>query len=136
MANPKVRPHLVFFPEDSGDNLLSAHQGRRWLSDLDPALTSPMIRQSGQDFYIFEPAVLFDQTYCIPIRWFRRGKEYFAMAWRIHPVQHQSGLGWVVHEYEEFEIAACVLTVSFTYFIASFQRRGVPDPRIMLGEPL
>ncbi|KAJ7844241.1 hypothetical protein B0H14DRAFT_2585305 [Mycena olivaceomarginata] len=33
MANPNVRPHLSFYPEDSGKKLSEARQGERWLKE-------------------------------------------------------------------------------------------------------
>ena len=92
-----------------------------------------MIRQMGQDFYIFEPAVLSDQSFCMPIRWFKRGQKLMAKAWRIHPVQQPTGFRWVVYKYEEFEVSACNSTVCLLYFIASFHQRGVLDPCVILG---
>ena len=70
MANPLVQPNLHFYPEDSGDHLSNAYQGRRWLYQLDPALLTPMIRQGGHDFYTFEPCLLSNKSVCIPIRFF------------------------------------------------------------------
>ena len=133
MANPKVHPYMEFLPVDAGDDLTCAHQGQRWLHDLDADLTTPMIRQMGHDFYIFEPSILSDQSFCIPIRWFRRGQTLMAKAWRIHPVQQLTGVGWVVHQHEEFETSICNITVSLLFFIATFHKRGVPDPRLILG---
>ncbi|KAK6977422.1 hypothetical protein R3P38DRAFT_3334959 [Favolaschia claudopus] len=34
MANPRVRPHLHFYPEDSGTKLSEARQAQRWLHEL------------------------------------------------------------------------------------------------------
>ncbi|KAJ7133509.1 hypothetical protein C8R44DRAFT_829315 [Mycena epipterygia] len=44
MANPKVRPHLHFYPEDSGPKLSEARQGQRWLKELPDDRTTPMVR--------------------------------------------------------------------------------------------
>ncbi|KIO17528.1 hypothetical protein M407DRAFT_12314 [Tulasnella calospora MUT 4182] len=56
MANPKVRPNLHFYPEDAGDTLEHAWQGRRWKEKIDPTLLTPMVRLGTQDFFVHEPA--------------------------------------------------------------------------------
>ncbi|KAG1813074.1 hypothetical protein DFJ58DRAFT_720359 [Suillus subalutaceus] len=44
MMNPRVRPLLHFYPEDTGE--------------LDPELLTPVVRLHNQDFFVFEPALL------------------------------------------------------------------------------
>ncbi|KAJ7894700.1 hypothetical protein B0H14DRAFT_2312967, partial [Mycena olivaceomarginata] len=57
-ANPKVRPHLHFLPEDSGPKSFEARQGQQWLNELPAERTTPMVRISGRDYYLHEPAML------------------------------------------------------------------------------
>lgn len=101
---------------------------------MDPDLLTPMIRKGNQDFYTLEPIILSDQTYCIPTRWFRRADVVFARAWRIHPVQRNKGDGWIVHAYDDFEVPASQMVVSFPYFCDSFHQRHLPDPRNIVGK--
>ena len=60
MANPKVRPLLEFYPEDTGKYLANANQGSQWLREMNADFTTPMICQDDQDFYIYEPTLLID----------------------------------------------------------------------------
>ncbi|KAF8885562.1 hypothetical protein CPB84DRAFT_1666965, partial [Gymnopilus junonius] len=60
MANPEVRPHLWTYPEDAGPNLSEARQASRWLHEIRPEDTTPMIRLKDIDYYIFEPTMLTD----------------------------------------------------------------------------
>jgi hypothetical protein len=98
MANPRVRPHLSFYPEDSGPKLSEARQGQRWLKELPDEQTTPMLRISGHDYYIYEPAMLDSDAgeFCIPIRWFARGEQFWAKCWRMMPVSTDKGSGWRV----------------------------------------
>ncbi|KAJ7436671.1 hypothetical protein B0H11DRAFT_1754574 [Mycena galericulata] len=42
MSNPKVRPHLSFYPEDNGKGLDEARQGTRWLNELRSSRNPPL----------------------------------------------------------------------------------------------
>ncbi|KAI5982275.1 hypothetical protein F5J12DRAFT_908289 [Pisolithus orientalis] len=53
--------------ENSGGQLNEAYQARRWLKEMDPTQLTPMIRLHGQDFFIFEPALLSNGQVCMPI---------------------------------------------------------------------
>ncbi|KAJ7436385.1 hypothetical protein B0H11DRAFT_2164125 [Mycena galericulata] len=57
MSNPKVRPHLDFYPEDSGKILDEARQGKRWLEEMPAQQTTPMARIGTIDYFIYEPAI-------------------------------------------------------------------------------
>ncbi|KAK7032978.1 hypothetical protein R3P38DRAFT_3313080 [Favolaschia claudopus] len=98
MANPRVRPHLHFYPEDSGQKLSEARQGQRWLNEIPDEQTTPMVRISGNDYYIYEPAMLDSGSAecCIPIRWFSRGGQFFAKCWQMAPVSTDTHSGWHV----------------------------------------
>jgi len=86
MANPNVRPHLEFYPHDSGETLEHAYEGNRWKNEIDSHLLSPMIRQNDRDFFIYEPTLLNDGHVYLPTRWFKRGELFFAKAWRMRPI--------------------------------------------------
>ncbi|KAJ6612092.1 hypothetical protein B0H10DRAFT_1658301, partial [Mycena sp. CBHHK59/15] len=60
MANHTTRKNLHFFPEGTKPSLSQAWQASCWLDELDPDLTTPMIRMHKQDFYINEPTLLSD----------------------------------------------------------------------------
>ncbi|KAK7007194.1 hypothetical protein R3P38DRAFT_3325581 [Favolaschia claudopus] len=100
MSNPKVRPHLQFYPEDSGKVLEEARQGKRWLEELPSEKTTPMVRIGKQDYYIHEPAMLRDGTFCMPFRWFMRGNILFAKCWAMTAVTSDAGGYWRVLKQE------------------------------------
>ncbi|EGO26560.1 hypothetical protein SERLADRAFT_407303 [Serpula lacrymans var. lacrymans S7.9] len=58
MSNPKVRPHLHFYPKDSGLWLSEARQGLCWLCEVPDEQLTPMARLNSHDYYIHEPAML------------------------------------------------------------------------------
>ncbi|KAL1740323.1 hypothetical protein HDZ31DRAFT_76965 [Schizophyllum fasciatum] len=109
-ADPKIRDVLQIYPEDAGCKLHECCQADRWLKEMDPHLLTPMVRRPGKkDFYIFEPAVLSDDTLCIPTRWFRKsdgrvwGRAFTMTLWQND--------GWVVEEWNEREISEDELMV-------------------------
>jgi len=65
-------PFVHFYPEDAGKTLGEARQATHWLKDLRPEEKTPMIHVGADDYYIFEPAMLKDFTFCIPEWWFTR----------------------------------------------------------------
>ncbi|KZP32183.1 hypothetical protein FIBSPDRAFT_1020441 [Athelia psychrophila] len=133
-ANPLVRPHIHTRPEDSGQRLSDAYQATRWLNELDSDLTDQMARIDGHDFYLFEPALLRSGLYVMPIRWFDRGDQLFARVWSLTPRKTENG--WIVNEYDCFEVAAPELSISFAYLKTSSINRGVPDVTSILGSLL
>ncbi|KAJ7919964.1 hypothetical protein B0H13DRAFT_2230810 [Mycena leptocephala] len=134
MANPTTRQNLHFYPEDTKPSLSQAWQARRWLDELDPGLTTPMIRIGTQDFYIYEPTLLSDGTVCMPTRWFERSGKTWARAWKMHefsPTDPASG--WVVEGDKEIEIHESDLLISFPMFASTHESRRKADPRIIKG---
>jgi hypothetical protein len=130
MANPRVRPHLSFYPEDSGPKLSEARQGQRWLNELPPEQTTPMLRISGQDYYIYEPAMLDSEEpeFCIPIRWFVRGEEFFAKCWKMTIVSSDKGAGWRVLKSDTYEVPAHRFLKNLIQFQADAALYNVPHP--------
>ena len=137
MANPRVRPHLHFYPEDAGSRLAEAWQGHQWLHELDSQLTTPMVRAHRQDFYIHEPALLQDGRACIPHRWFVRGDTIWARVWTMTATGTVSGgRGWVVLEHLAIDIPISSFAMAFPHFQRSFVRMNLPDPRMITGTAL
>lgn len=140
MANPLVRPHLHFYPEDSGKGLHQAWQGKRWRHDKDPTYLTPMIRLafglSHQDFYIHEPALLRNGKACIPYRWFIRGGRYYGLAYELEPRVTDQGVGWMVRQDRQMEVSQDALVESLPYFehSAAASQGGLPPPHNILGE--
>ena len=129
MANPNVRPHLEFFPIDAGGLLSDAVHGKRWLHDMDPELLTPMIRHAGQDYYIFEPTLIVNETVCMPFRWFKRLTQLHAFAWIMLPIREGAEPGWKVLKNSVLEISKEDLVSSFPFLTTTCHYRGLPDPR-------
>ncbi|KIO12358.1 hypothetical protein M404DRAFT_958381, partial [Pisolithus tinctorius Marx 270] len=72
MGNLRVCPHIHHYPEDMGGQLDQPWQAARWLHEIDPSLTTPMLQKGRQDFYIFEPTKLIDGMIVIPERWYTK----------------------------------------------------------------
>jgi hypothetical protein len=134
MANPKVRPHLKFYPEDSKGNLSEGRQGRRWLHEVDDDQITPMVRIGRQDYYIHEPAMLRDGLFCVPVRWFTVGEVLFAKCWKMEAVSSDVGEVWRVVKCDDY-------IVPHTQFLKTFlelchnadSRYGLPHPSRISG---
>lgn len=134
MANPKVRPHLSFYPEDSGLTLSQARQASRWLHEIPNEQTTPMARFSGQDYYIYEPAMLRNGNYCIPVRWFMRNKVLFAKCWELTAVVGEIQNGWRVIQTPGYEVSQQDFLKNFTDLQQdAVDIYGVPHPSKILG---
>ncbi|KAH7873932.1 uncharacterized protein C8R40DRAFT_1048559, partial [Lentinula edodes] len=139
MGNPKIRPHIHHYPEDSGQHVEHAWQADAWRT-LDPDLSSPMVRVGGQDFFIHELAKLDNGTYVIPFRWLTcsRGlpggpeQQFFGLAWSVEICSTFSGCGFVVHQHQTIQFPVSCLLSSFPYLVESYDLDGIPDPRNIL----
>ncbi|KAJ7124727.1 hypothetical protein C8R43DRAFT_898835 [Mycena crocata] len=132
MANPRVRPHLSFYPEDSGSRLSEARQGDRWLKEIPDEQTTPMLRILGHDYYIYEPAMLDDSECCIPTRWFIRGGKYFAKCWKMLAVTSEMGSGWRILQTDDYEIPASRFLKNFIQFQVDARLYDVPHPSFII----
>ncbi|KAJ3989861.1 hypothetical protein F5890DRAFT_1561385 [Lentinula detonsa] len=136
MANPIVRPKLSFYPEATNGRIDSAKNAFRWLHELDPNLTTPMIRVGNEDFYLFEPCRLRSRVYCIPYRWIERvdaeGKaQLYGWVWNIR--QSSAMSGWEVFTAERVEVHESEFLTSFPKLRQSFEERLIPDPGSICG---
>ncbi|KZT24421.1 hypothetical protein NEOLEDRAFT_1156913 [Neolentinus lepideus HHB14362 ss-1] len=129
LANPLVRQHLRFLPEDSRARLSEAWQAKRWLEELDPELLTQMICVNTQDFFVYEPALLKDRRVCMPVCWFTRGGSTFAWAYSMSATLR----GWIVHEQLVCEIHSDQLLLSFPQLTHSHSYHALPDPRVICG---
>lgn len=98
MANPKVCPHLAFYPEDSSPVLEESQQEDWWLHELPTDQTTPMARIGADDYFIYEPTMLRSGRCCIPIRWFTQNGNFFAKCWKLEVVVTEQCSGWSVQE--------------------------------------
>lgn len=135
MSNPKVRPHLSFYPEDSGPKLYEARQGQRWLHELPDNQTTPMVRISGSDYFTYEPAMLRDGTCCIPTRWFLRGGVVYAKCWKLVPISTDVRTGWRAIKSTGYEVTQDQFLKNFVTLRQDAQSLyGLPDPACILGQ--
>lgn len=106
IANPIVRRDLQFYPENAGSQLREASQGGQWLNDTDAQYLTPMHRIGHRDFYIFEPALLTNQTVCMPHRWYRQDGEMKCYAWCmcVH-VAPDGQKGWQIDTWDSITIS-------------------------------
>lgn len=135
MSNPKVRPHLHFYPEDSGSRLEETRQASKWLNELSPDEATPMIRTRDGDYYVYEPTMLTDGTFCIPYRWFTRNGQFWGRGWAIKPTSQGDPLseGWVVHKLQEVEFSEAMLLKDFLRLSQDHASFNVPHPSRILG---
>jgi hypothetical protein len=135
MANPKVRPHLKFYPEDSKKHLSEARQARRWLHEIGDEDITPMARLGKQDYYIHEPVMLRNGDCCVPVRWFTVGEVLFAKCWKMQAVSSDIGQAWRVVKCEDYQ-------VPYTEFLKTFPELcedantlyGLPHPSHLFGQ--
>ncbi|KAH9482318.1 hypothetical protein JR316_0004416 [Psilocybe cubensis] len=132
MANPQVRPHLHFYPEDNGKVISEARHAAAWLEDMPSEETTPMIRLKQADYYIFEPALLVDGRCCIPYRWFTRGGVFFGKAWLLQP--HANG--WIVCKNTTIEVSQSQLLKNFPQLAKDHALYGVSHPSLIIGVQL
>ena len=134
MANPRVRPHLSFFPEDTGKSVNEYRQAAHWRTEADPALLTPVAFIQNQQFFVFEPCILQDSRACIPVRWFIRNKKVFAQAWVLRAVSRDDGSGWIVEEHNQIEVSQDEFLISFERWDASQLTSSLPHSSCLLGK--
>ncbi|KAL6306470.1 hypothetical protein BKA93DRAFT_840752 [Sparassis latifolia] len=134
MANPKVRPHLHFYPEDRGNAPLSeGRQAERWLHKIPDEQLTPMARIRDKDYFIHEPAMLTNGLTCMPVRWFTRVKDkqhvLYAKCWEMQTIATENGSGWRVVQREDFLVPETMFMKNFPELRGDAQRLyGLPDP--------
>ena len=133
MANPLVRPHLAFYPEDAGKSVNGYSQSAHWREEADPHLLTPMAVIGNQHYYVFEPCLLHDYRVCVPVRWFIRQRKLFAKAWTVRSVSQNDARGWIVEEYNEIEVSQDEFLVSFGSWNGSRPARNLPHASQIFG---
>lgn len=136
MANPRVRPHLRFYPEDAGNRVDEYWHASHWHDEVDPDRLTPMVMIHGHHFYLYEPVLLRDGTACMPSRWFVRNNEFVAKAWRMHPTVNESSSGWIVDEFDEIEVPQNLFVVGFEAWNSSRSTAGLPMATEISGKSL
>lgn len=137
MCNPKVRPHLSFYPEDKGKYVSEIRQASNWLNEVSPDEVTPMIRVHNDDYYIYEPAMINSGRCCIPFRWFIKNGNQWGRAWTLERRLnvHTGKAGWVVRKDLVIEFSDVSLLKNFPQLSKDHGSYGVPHPSHILGKP-
>ncbi|KAI9442451.1 hypothetical protein H4582DRAFT_1809218 [Lactarius indigo] len=136
MANPLVRPHLHFYPEDAGKMVSEYWHGRHWHNNADPAVVTPMAVIDGLHFFVHEPCFLANGRAIMPYRWFLRGDSILAKAWPLCAVGQGDRSGWVVEEYTTIVIPQDEFLIPFNTWDSSQFASGLPSARSIVGSIL
>lgn len=139
MANPRIRPLLHFYPEDTrGRHLTEARQAERWLHEVPNNMLTPMLRLGARDFYIYEPVMLRDGGVCMPVRWFSRMEAgshvWYAKCWSMQAVTTDVAQGWRVFERTDYEVPVAHMLKTFPELRADAAYHGIPDPCTIIGK--
>lgn len=134
MANPRVHPHLRFYPEDAGKKVDEYWQASHWHEEVDADRLTPLAEIGKQHFFIYEPCLLTNGMACMPNRWFKRGKKLMAKVWTLRAVSSDSGSHWIVQEYDEIEISSDQFLVGFASWAASGSTNGLPPATQISGQ--
>ncbi|KAH9023715.1 hypothetical protein EDB85DRAFT_1849591, partial [Lactarius pseudohatsudake] len=126
MANPLVRPHLHFYPEDAGKMASEYWHGRHWHDNADPTVVTPMAVINGLHFFVHEPCFLANGRAIMPYRWFLRGDSILANAW---PLRAGDRAGWVVEEYTTIVVPQDEFLIPFNTWDSSQFASGLPSAR-------
>ena len=86
---------------------------------------------AGQNFFLYEPTLLFDGRVCVPTRWFLRGKKTCAKVWFMSPTSSQTG--WLVDMDNVCEIDTSEMNLSFPELKNTFKFHRLPDPCMIKG---
>ncbi|THH29908.1 hypothetical protein EUX98_g4298 [Antrodiella citrinella] len=137
MANPKVRPHLHFYPEDTkGTKLDEGRQGARWLDEMPDECLTPMARMGTQDYFIHEPAMLRSGHVVMPYRWFTRVEEgqhrMYAKCWQMQAIATDAGSGWRVIKRDGLDLRVELFLWTFPELLRDHARHDKPSPAIII----
>ncbi|KAI0670738.1 hypothetical protein C8Q78DRAFT_1078718 [Trametes maxima] len=84
MANPEVRRHLVFYPEEPINGSSELRHSWKWFLGLPDDKLTPMWAHRGLHFYVGEAAQLADGNIVVPLRWFLRAGEMHMFYYATH----------------------------------------------------
>ena len=133
MANPRVRPHLHFYPKDAGRSISEYWHANHWLESANPDLVTPLAISNGHYFFVYEPCLLSNGRAIIPYRWFVRGKSIIACAWPLRPIQLGNGAGWIVEEFETIFVSQDELLVPFRLWVTNNLADNLPNATCIIG---
>jgi hypothetical protein len=132
MANPRVRPHLRFYPEEAG-SISEYWHAKHWHENVDPDLATPLASINGRSFFVFEPSLLVNGRVVMPYRWFIRGNLIVARAWPLRAFDHGNGVGWIVEEFRTIDVTQDDFLVPFGAWETTHLTTGLPSATRIVG---
>lgn len=135
MANPNVRPHMVFHPCDAGNTLSQTWEASKWLNEVDGKFLTPMARINDADYFIHEPALLTTRQVCMPNRWFTKDNKLHARVWLMRQIVRGANMQsfWQILKDQEYIVSADQFLLPFPALCDSAGAYGLPDPRLIEG---
>lgn len=135
VANPEVRPFLHLYPEDAGKKCCGPWNAQRWLSEVPPHLSGPMVRVHGHDYYVNEPclAETGEQGDLVPLlatRWVKREGGMWGIMHRLEVC------GDVYQISDHLETPVNRLVLPFPLFKAHHASYNLPPPKQLCREQL
>ncbi|KZS93974.1 hypothetical protein SISNIDRAFT_387475, partial [Sistotremastrum niveocremeum HHB9708] len=134
-ANPCVRPHMRFYPEEGSPTVEEPWHGEKWRKRLPPEFATPMIRVRNKDFYVHEPLMLHSGEVVMAIRWFTKHSDsrMWGHGWRMSRHQFGDEDGWIVHEKEEVDFCEDELQLNVLNFQDLHLAMQLPAPFNIYG---
>jgi len=132
MANPHVRPHLHFYPEDAGKTVNEYWHAKHWHEVADPSLVTPMALVNNTRFFVYEPIILSGGGVVMPYRWFMCNGSITAHTWPLRAVKRGNDRGWIVEEFHMVIVPQGELFIPFGSWGAG-QLRPLPSPKCIFG---
>ena len=133
MANPRVRPFLHFYPEDTGKTISEYWHAKHWHEDTDPSLVTPMVATKSGHFFIYEPTILANNSVVMPYRWFLRDGSIMARAWPLRAVRCLDDVGWIVEEFKMVIVSQDDLSIPFGSWAAGQLAHTLPSAKSIFG---
>ncbi|KAH9927295.1 uncharacterized protein B0H18DRAFT_907557, partial [Fomitopsis serialis] len=81
-AHPETRQQIRAYPEYPTGPVSEVWQSSKWLVDAPDDVLTPMARIEGKDYYVKELAYCCDKTWFVPMRFFKRDTEMWAVGHR------------------------------------------------------
>ncbi|KAH8926419.1 hypothetical protein BT69DRAFT_1215259 [Atractiella rhizophila] len=83
IANPLIRKHLTFLPEDTPDTLQELYQGEKWAKEVNARLLTSCVVVGGKQYFVDEVIRLKSGRYCLVSRWFMRSGTVHCCAYAV-----------------------------------------------------
>lgn len=135
MANPLVRKHLKFYPEEPDGDVEDASHAEHWRYDAPANISCPMARSLGrnqQDYYVHEPALArmgSELKVVMVTRWEMRAGELHA---HVHAMTPAGDGYWIDAADSSIVKLSCFLSC-FVELEKNHARPKLPSPSMIHG---